>query len=141
MKISRGAALADFNLDGWIDLVVVNRWESAQLWRNTGAGQPDATGSHWIGIALRPGRHPTAMASDRGSKCGTGETVQRREITVGGGHAGGQSGWWHFGLGDAATAEVRVIWPDGTEGPWQTVDADRFYTARSGEAPKVWSPG
>ncbi len=140
MKISRGAALADFNLDGRIDLVVVNRWESAQLWRNTGAGQPDATGSHWIGIALDQALH---NRDGVGSwvEVRTGETVQRREITVGGGHAGGQSGWWHFGLGDAATAEVRVIWPDGTEGPWQTVDADRFYTARSGEAPKVWSPG
>ena len=34
MAVSRGAALADFNLDGQLDLVVVNRWASAQLWRN-----------------------------------------------------------------------------------------------------------
>ena len=36
---------------------------------------------------------------------------------VGGGHGGGQLGWTHLGLGDAATAEVRVIWPDGEVGP------------------------
>ena len=30
MAISRGAALADFNMDGLLDLVVVNRWEKAQ---------------------------------------------------------------------------------------------------------------
>src|SRR3712207_8775127 len=33
-----------------------------------------------------------------------GGSVMRREITVGGGHAGGQSGWRHFGLGEADTA-------------------------------------
>jgi len=31
----RGAALTDLNLDGLIDLVVVNRWQNAQVWRNT----------------------------------------------------------------------------------------------------------
>ncbi|MBU1305643.1 MAG: VCBS repeat-containing protein, partial [Alphaproteobacteria bacterium] len=32
--IARGAALADFNMDGLLDLVVVNRNAGAQLWRN-----------------------------------------------------------------------------------------------------------
>ena len=36
--VSRGAALADFNLDGLIDLVVVNRREKAEVWRNITAG-------------------------------------------------------------------------------------------------------
>jgi len=47
--------------------------------------------------------------------------VQAREITVGGGHAGGQSGPLHFGLGDAETARVRVIWPDGSVSKWRDV--------------------
>ena len=33
-------------------------------------------------------------------RCGDGK-VMRREITVGGGHASGELGWRHFGLGDA----------------------------------------
>lgn len=36
-----------------------------------------------------------------------------REITRGGGHAGGNAGFEHFGLGAADTAFVRVTWPDG----------------------------
>ena len=48
----------------------------------------------------------------------------RREVTVGGGHAGGQLGWIQFGLGPATSAEVRVQWPDGEQGPWQSVTAD-----------------
>ena len=52
--------------------------------------------------------------------------TQRRELTVGGGHASGQLGWLHFGLGAATAAEVRVRWPGGEAGPWQHVDADEF---------------
>jgi hypothetical protein len=51
-----------------------------------------------------------------------------REVTVGGGHAGGQIGWTHFGLGESASAEIRVTWPDGEVGPWLEVAADRFVT-------------
>ena len=40
--------------------------------------------------------------------------IQRREITVGGGQAGGSLGPSHFGLGGLTAAEVRVIWPDGS---------------------------
>jgi hypothetical protein len=50
-----------------------------------------------------------------------GGRVQAREVVRGGGHAGGQAGPLHFGLGAAETAEVRVIWPDGAVGEWQAV--------------------
>jgi len=65
--------------------------------------------------------------------------VMRREITSGGGHVGGQIGWWHFGLGDVAKAEVRVTWPDGTAGEWQPVEADGFYTLERGKPAAVWT--
>ncbi len=56
-----------------------------------------------------------------------GGVTQRREVTVGGGHAGGQLGWRHFGLGAESAAEVRVLWPDGVAGPWRRLDAGGFY--------------
>ena len=62
----------------------------------------------------------------------------RREITVGGGRASGQNGWWHFGLGDTAQAEVRVLWPDGISGDWQRVDSNNFYILERGKPAKVW---
>ena len=67
-----------------------------------------------------------------------GEMVVRREITVGGGHASGQSGWWHFGLGESPEAEVRVIWPDGTTSDWQRVDGNNFYILERDKAAEVW---
>jgi len=58
---------------------------------------------------------------------------------VGGGCASGQNGWWHFGLGDMAQAEVRVIWPDGTSDGWQSVNSDNFYILERSKAAQVWA--
>ena len=52
---ARGAAVVDLNLDGMLDLVVVNRVEPVALWRNTGRGdveQPEPMGS-WVAVRLR----------------------------------------------------------------------------------------
>src|SRR4029079_6482061 len=46
---ARGAVVADLNLDGLVDLVVVHRSGNVTLWRNVGSGnadQPAAMG-HW----------------------------------------------------------------------------------------------
>lgn len=131
---ARGAALADLNLDGLVDLVVVNRGGPAELWRNV----TDDAGS-WIAVAPRQaGANRDAVGA--WIEVRAGDRVARREATVGGGHAGGQAGWWHFGLGDAAEAEVRVIWPDGGEGPWQPVAAGRFWLLERDAPPRAWAP-
>ena len=130
---SRGGALADFNMDGLLDLVVVNRRASAQLWRNT-----STNAGHWIEVKLQqPGANRDAIGAWLEVK--RGATVMRREIFVGGGCASGQSGWWHFGLGDMAQTEVRVVWPDGTAGDWQSVDSDNFYILEPSKPAQVWA--
>jgi enediyne biosynthesis protein E4 len=132
MRTSRGGMLVDFNLDGLLDLVVVNRWETAQVWRNTSA---DA--GHWLQLRLhQPGANPDAIGA--WIELRRGDAVQRREITVGGGHASGHIGWRHFGLGDASEAEVRVIWPDGAAGDWQVLAADAFHDVTRDQPTTVW---
>ena len=132
---SRGAALADFNLDGLVDLVVVNRNTSAQLWRNT-----TADAGHWLELQLHQ-EGPNREAVGAWLEVRAGSLVMRREITVGGGHASGQSGWWHFGLGEATAAEVRVIWPGGTASDPQSVAADGFEVIERGKPARPWSAG
>jgi len=70
-----------------------------------------------------------------------GDRTTRREVTVGGGHAGGQLGWISFGLGSAEDAEVSVHWPDGEVGPWMAVAANRFATIERGASqPAYFTP-
>ena len=132
MKTSRGAALADFNLDGLLDLVVVNRREPAQLWRNT-----TVDAGNWIEVLIKqPGANPDAVGSWIEVK--RGEVVMTREVTVGGGHASGQSGWWHFGLGEDEATQIRVLWPDGSASDWHSVGTNSFYVFDRDQAPRVW---
>ena len=134
MSVSRGAAMPDFNLDGLVDLVVVNRRTTAQVWRNTTAGA-----GHWIELKLeQTGANRDAIGSRIEFKLG--DAVTTREVTVGGGHVSGQAGFWHFGLGNSGTAEIRITWPDGTVGDWMTVAADAFYRLAPGGAPQPWTP-
>ena len=130
---SRGAAVVDLNLDGLLDLVVVHRRENVALWRNTGKGdgqEPESMGN-WIQFRLeQPAPNVNAVGS--WLEVRAGDSTSTREVTVGGGHAGGQNGWLHAGLGDVNQAEVRVQWPDGEIGPWITVPANRFVTIERG---------
>lgn len=131
-EISRGAALADFNLDGKMDLVVVNRWKDAQIWRNM-----TEVAGNFVEIRLN---HPEFNRDGIGSWIEirhAGKTM-RREITIGGGHAGGSLGWHHFGIGQDSEAEFRVIWPDGKADEWQKVAANGFYLAAPGKPAEKW---
>jgi hypothetical protein len=132
--VSRGAALADFNLDGLVDLVVVHRWENAQLWRNI-----SSNAGHFLEVQLnQPGANRDGIGA--WIEVRRGAVVTRREVTVGGGHVSGQLGWWHFGLGADTQAEIRVVWPSGSADDWQPVTGDGFYTLAPGTPPEAWTP-
>ena len=140
---ARGAALVDLNLDGLLDLVVVNRATNATVWRNVGSGDAErpAPMGHWIQLRLR---QPAPNVDAIGAKVEVriGDRTITREVTVGGGHAGGQIGWLHAGLGQADTAQVRVQWPDGETTPWMTVRTDELATIERGATqPTPWVPG
>ncbi len=130
---SRGAALADLNADGLLDLVVVHRNEPAGLFRNLGSGDGERSVpmGHWIEVRLRQAA-PNVDAIGAWLEVRVGDRLMTREVTVGGGHGGGQIGGLHVGLGDADRAEVRIRWPDGEIGPWTVVDADRSITIERG---------
>ena len=139
---ARGAALADFNLDGLLDLVVVNRREPVQLWRNVGGGEASAPApmGNWLAVGLeQPGANRNAIGAV--IEVRAGDRVSARELTVGGGHASGQLGWSHFGLGEADRAEIRVTWPDGEVGPWQQVEPNGFAVVdRAAGEIQPWTP-
>ncbi len=138
----RGAALADFNLDGLLDLVELNFGDPVKLWRNVGSGDaahPAPMGG-WLALRLtEPG--PNRDAIGAWVEVRVGDLTLRRELTVGGGHVGGQLGWTHFGLGPAGEAQVRVQWPDGQTGPWMRVVGNQFVDIERGATEaRPWLP-
>ena len=137
----RGAAVVDLNLDGMLDIVQVNRRVNVSLFRNVGSGtaaEPQPMGN-WI--AARPEQAgPNRDAIGSWIQVRFGDHTVERELTIGGGHASGELGWVHVGLGDADSAEVRIRWPDGEVGPWQEVAANRFVTIPRGSNPTTWTP-
>lgn len=138
---ARGAAVADLNLDGRLDLVVVNRRENVSLWRNLGV--PDAAGraaGHWLSITpVQPGSNRDAIGAWIEVRAGGSSWLVER--TVGGGHLSGQLGPVHVGLGNAESAEVRVIWPDGEVGAWEPVAVDGWVVVDRLEGVQRWAPG
>ena len=129
---ARGAVVADFNMSGQLDIVVSNRNTPARFWRNQGV-----LSNHWIEFDLRQPA-PNRDAIGAWLELRVGDAIQRREITIGGGHASGQLGWRHFGLGAATEAEVRVRWPDGVADEWRKVAADGAYILERDKPIRRW---
>ncbi|MFI5199906.1 MAG: CRTAC1 family protein [Candidatus Limnocylindrales bacterium] len=138
----RGAALADFNLDGLLDLVEVNYGAPVRLWRSTGSGsaaQPAPMGN-WLAL-LPQQAGPNRSAIGAWIELNDGSRTIQRELTIGGGHLSGELGWVHFGIGSARQAQVRIHWPGGETGPWLTLAANTFDTIERGAtAAQPWSP-
>jgi hypothetical protein len=95
------------------------------------------TAGNWVALDLRQdGANRDAVGAWIELRAGT--RVYAREITVGGGHAGGVAGPQHFGLGKVAAAQARVIWPDGTVSGWVEVPVNAAaLLTREGDAAVV----
>ncbi|MDX8349453.1 CRTAC1 family protein [Cognatiyoonia sp. IB215446] len=108
---SRGAAFADFDNDGRLDLVVMNRRAPMELYRNI----TEDTGN-WLRVDMSQmdvntfGIGATIIVRYGADSAG----IQVQQKVVGGGHAGGSALPLHFGLGDAESAVITVRWPDGS---------------------------
>jgi hypothetical protein len=139
---ARGAVMADLNLDGMLDLVVVNRNANVKVYRNVGWGtaQHPVPMGNWLAIkANEPG--PNRNAVGGWIELRSGSRTYRRELTVGGGDASGEAGWVHFGIGEAERALVRVQWPDGTWGPFVKAIANNYVRIdRDDISPHYWLP-
>lgn len=129
-KRGRGAMVVDLNADGLLDVILVNRWDGAQVWRQIPEKAAPADAGHWLQLKLsQAAGNRDAIGAWVEVRLGTNAsaTVIRQELTVGGGHASGHLGWMHFGLGEAQQVQVRVQWPQGTWSDWTNAAADHFY--------------
>ena len=139
----RGAGLADLNMDGLLDLVVVNRAAPVSLFRNVGSGNAESPRplGNWLAVDVRQdgGVNRNAVGAKVSVKVGNRTMV--RDIQVGAGHASGQAGFLHFGLGVSERAQLRVKWPDGSWSHSYRVFANSHVLIDRGAADaKLWMP-
>jgi hypothetical protein len=138
--LSRGAASADYDDDGDVDLAMTHLHEIPGLWRNDGGNQA----GHWLSLRLRAtAGNPDAI----GARVEVTAEGRRRidEVRSGSGYLSQSDFRLHFGLGKASAAAVKVRWPDGTVAELGSLAADRFWLLEEGkpprETPKPARPG
>jgi len=134
---SYGAAYADLNNDGRLDVVVNNMNAPAFIYQNV---QPEDDTTHYLQIELQ-GQSP--------NRRGIGSTLI---LTAGGrkqymyaspyrGYLSTMDDRVHFGLGRARRVDsLEVIWPDGRYQLLTELPVDRTWTVKQGEAGKQTGP-
>jgi hypothetical protein len=124
-KASRGAAFADFDNDGDIDIVVNNIHDAPDLFR---LDRQDRR--HWIGFSL-VGTRSNRSAIGARVRLTMSDGTQVQEVRGGGSYYSQNDLRIHFGLGDAnAIVRVEVRWPNGGEQTWTGLAVDRYHTLK-----------
>lgn len=129
-----GVAYADYDRDGDLDLVTGN-WNSGyRLYQN------QAGGNHWLSLELRGGISGQAETADDEEEApapvnrdavGARVTViadgieQLQTVSIGSGLGGNNQLALHFGLGEAAAADLRVLWSNGATCEFAAVPANQ----------------
>ena len=124
--LSRGAAFGDFDNDGDVDIVIMNRNEPPSLLRN------DAPpGNHWIKVRLEGTKSNRSALGSR-VLIHYGDKVQAQCLTSQSSFLSSNDPRLHFGLGKSATVDVEVHWPTGASETFKNVTADQLVTIREG---------
>jgi hypothetical protein len=126
--VGRGVAFADFDNDGFIDVVVANNGDSPLLLHNSGGN-----GNHFLNFKLI-GKKSNRDALGTRIRVVGGGISQIREISGGGSYLSQSDVRAHFGMGKAASAElVEIKWPSGQQQTFRNLEADKFYIATEGD--------
>jgi hypothetical protein len=117
----RGCGVADFNVDGRLDIVVLVAGGRAQLWQNDSSPDP-----RWLIVRL---------IGTKSNRDGIGARVivgnQVRTMTTAIGYASSSHSGLHFGMGTAASVDrVEIQWPSGTRQTLERVKTNQTLEIR-----------
>ena len=109
-SFSNGAAYADLDNDGDLDLVVTNLMDPAFVYRNDSERRKDG---NFLRVRLKgPAANPAGIGTK--VKIAQDGGIQHQEFHVTRGFHSSVEYALHFGLGDTAKVDwLRVTWPDG----------------------------
>jgi len=117
---ARGAAFADYDNDGVIEVLVNNQNAAPSLLKE--AIRPP---NHWITLNLR-GTRSNRSALGAKVRVTTGDRTQSAEVRSGGSYLSQNDLRLHFGLGPAPRIDrIEITWPSGARQTLRDVAADR----------------
>lgn len=128
-RLHRGAAFADFDNDGRIDIAVTSINGPLELWMNRSPMQ------HWLQLKLKGTR---SNASAIGAKviCRTSQRTQVSFVSSSVGYASSSDSRVHFGLGNDRKADIEIRWPSGTRQEIKDVMCDQRLSIQESSAPR-----
>ena len=127
--IGRGAAYADVDGDGDLDLALTQAGGRAVLLRND-----QHLGNHWLRLKLRA-QPPNVHAIGASVILKAGATQQFRSVMLSRSYLSQVESVLTFGLGAIERVDAIIVtWPGGETETWIDLEADRLHTLREGRA-------
>jgi hypothetical protein len=124
-RVSRGAAVADFDNDGDLDILVNNNGQAPQLLRNDGGNT-----NHWLEILLIGTKSNRDGVGAR-VKVSAGELILYDQRKGGMSYQSAQDPRLHFGLGQHGMVDsLEIIWPSGAVTRFANLKADQIITVK-----------
>jgi hypothetical protein len=124
-RVSRGAAVADFDNDGDLDILVNNNGQAPQLLRNDGGNT-----NHWMEILLIGTKSNRDGVGAR-VKVSAGELILYDQRKGGMSYQSAQDPRLHFGLGQHGMVDaLEIIWPSGVVTKFANLKADQIIAVK-----------
>ena len=132
--VGRGAAYADVDNDGDLDILVTANGDVARLFRNDGGNRNQMLRIRTVGTASnRNGIGARVEVS-------TADGVQWRHVRTGSSYLSQSELPLTFGLGESALASVRVAWPSGQTDTIDSISAGQMIVITEGDGITETSP-
>jgi hypothetical protein len=125
--VARGAAYADFDRDGDLDLLMTTNEGPARLLRNDGGNR-----NHWVTLQL-VGTRSNRDAIGAMVRLTSASGRQTQMVHSGSSYCSQSDLALTFGLGhDAAVSSVEIAWPSGARERLSGMNANQFVTVEEG---------